>query len=106
MIRPRGADGTSGLIPDFLIATRLSLGYFWSVVELKRFDLQFSIRKGDGYSSEGGKTHAQCNSYLAHFQDYIDSVRSNVRIAELIQPKGAILLIGDSENESDAQRQC
>jgi len=106
MIRPRGADGTSGLIPDFLIVTRSSLGYFWHVVELKRFDVQFGNRKGDGYSSEGSKALAQCNTYLAHFQNYIESVRSNVRIAELIQPKGAILLIGDSESESDAQRQC
>ncbi|MGE3225837.1 MAG: Shedu anti-phage system protein SduA domain-containing protein [Parvibaculaceae bacterium] len=106
MIRPRGADGTSGLIPDFLIVTRSSLGYFWNVVELKRFDVQFSNRKGDGYSSEGNRALAQCSSYLAHFQDYIDAVRSNVRIPELIQPEGAILLMGDSENESDAQRQC
>jgi hypothetical protein len=36
MIRPRGADGISGLIPDYLIETRSSLGYFWHVVELKR----------------------------------------------------------------------
>ena len=27
MIRPPGADGTPGLIPDYLVATRSSLGY-------------------------------------------------------------------------------
>lgn len=106
MIKPRGADGTSGFIPDFLIVTRSSLGYFWHVVELKRFDIQFANTKGDGYSSDGNKAIAQCNSYLAHFRDYIESVRSNIRVAELIQPEGAILLIGDSEEESEAQRQC
>ncbi|WP_421999362.1 Shedu anti-phage system protein SduA domain-containing protein [Reyranella sp.] len=106
MIKPRGADGTRGLVPDFLIATRSSLGYYWHVVELKRFDVQFANRAGDGYSAEGNKAIAQCNAYLDHFQNYIDAVRSNVHVSELVQPEGAILLIGDSERESDAQRQC
>lgn len=106
MIKPRSADGTQGLIPDYLIATRSSLGYFWHVVELKRFDVQFANQNGDGYSQDGNKAVAQCNNYLAHFQDYIESIRSNIRIPELIQPEGAILLIGDSETESDAQQLC
>jgi hypothetical protein len=106
MIRPRGADGMSGLIPDYLIVTRSSLGYFWHVVELKRYDVQFANRTGNGYSTEGNKAIAQCYEYLTHFQDYIDAVRSNIHIAELIQPEGAILLIGDSEKESEAQRRC
>jgi hypothetical protein len=106
MIRPKGADGTSGLVPDYLIVTRSSLGYFWYVVELKRFDVQFANRAGDGLSPEGNKAIAQCNDYLAHFQDYIDAVRSNIRVAELIQPEGAILLMGDSEKENEAQRRC
>jgi hypothetical protein len=106
MIKLRGADGSPGLVPDFLIVTSSSLGYFWHVVELKRFDAQFANRIGDGYSSEGNKAIAQCNTYLSHFGDYIDSVRSNIRIAELIQPMGAILLMGDSDEESDRQRQC
>jgi Domain of unknown function (DUF4263) len=106
MIRPRGADGTSGLIPDYLIVTRSSLGYFWHVVELKRFDVQFSNQSGDGFSPEGNKAIVQCNAYLSHLREYIDVVRSNINIAELIQPEGAILLIGDSEKESEAQRRC
>ncbi len=106
MIKPSAADGTSGLIPDYLIVTRSSLGYFWYIIELKRFDAQFANADGTGYSKEGHKALAQCNAYLAHFRDYIDTVRSNVRIPELIQPEGVILLIGDSEKESEAQRQC
>lgn len=106
MIKPRGADETPGLIPDFLVVTRSSLGYFWRVVELKRFDTQFANKSGDGYSPEGNRGVAQCNAYLAHFQDYIDAVRSNIRVAELIQPEGALLLIGDSEKESEEQRKC
>jgi hypothetical protein len=105
MIRPRGADGTQGLIPDYLVATRSSLGYFWHVVELKRFDVQFATRDGHGYSRDGHRAIQQCNGYLAHFQDYIDAIRSNVRIGNLIQPKGAIILIGNSATESEAQRQ-
>ena len=34
------------------------------------------------------------------------AVRSNVRIAELIQPEGAILLIGNSVVENEGQRRC
>lgn len=106
MIRPRGADGTRGLVPDYLIVTRSSLGYFWHVVELKRFDVQFANRTGDGFSADGNKAITQCNQYLAHFLDYIDIVRNNIHVSELIQPEGAILLIGDSEEESEAQQRC
>jgi hypothetical protein len=105
MIRPRGSDGTQGLIPDYLVATRSSLGYFCHVVELKRFKVQFSARDGRSYSRDGHKAIQQCNGYLAHFQDYIDAIRSNVRIGDLILPKGAIILIGNSATESEAQRE-
>jgi hypothetical protein len=104
MIRPWGSDGTRGLIPDYLIATRSSLGYVWHVVELKRFKVQFAAPDGRSYSRDGHKAIQQCNGYLAHFQDYIDTIRGNVRIDELIQPKGAIILIGDSATESEVQR--
>lgn len=105
MIKPRSADGSQGLIPDYLIVTRSSLGYFWHIVELKRFDVQFANQKGDGFSSEGNRAIGQCNAYLTHFQDYIDAIRSHIRIAELIQPEGVVLLMGDSETESEPQRQ-
>lgn len=106
MIKPPGADKTSGLVPDYLVVTRSSLGYFWHIIELKRFDRQFASQNGNGFSRDGQRAIAQCNKYLMHFQNYIDSVRSNVRVAELIQPEGAILLIGNSLTESDVQRQC
>lgn len=106
MIRPRGVDETRGLVPDYLVVTRSSLGYFWHVVELKRFDVQFANRTGDGFSAEANKAIAQCNAYLTHFQDFIDAVRSNIHISELIQPEGAILIIGDSAKENEAQRRC
>ena len=106
MIKPPGSDGTAGTIPDYLIATRSSLGYFWHVVGLKQFDAQFANSDGSGLSPDGHKGVAQCQAYLAHFQDYIDTVRSNVRIAELIQPEGAILLIGNSLAENESQRRC
>jgi len=104
MIKPRGADGSQGLVPDYLVVSRSSLGYFWNIVELKRFDQQFANQKGDAFSPEGNKAIGQCNAYLTHFQDYVDTIRNNIRVAELIQPEGAILLMGDSDIESDAQR--
>jgi hypothetical protein len=105
MIRMRAADGTPGLIPDFLIVTKSSLGYFWYIVELKRFDMQFANAAGDAFSPEGGRAVGQCPSYIQHFQNYIDLVRSNIRIPDVIQPRNAILLMGDSETETDAQQQ-
>jgi hypothetical protein len=106
MIKTPGTDGTSGLIPDYLVATRSSLGYYWNVIELKRATVQFANADGSGYSPDGHKAVAQCTSYLTHFQNYIDTVRSNTKIADLIQPEGAVILIGDSDRESSAQRQC
>ncbi len=105
MIKPKGADGSQGMIPDFLVATRSSLGYFWHVVELKRFERTFSNRAGDGLSQDGSKAVAQCHRYLQHFQDYIDAIRSSIKVRELVQPVGAILIMGDSDVETEAQRQ-
>ena len=106
MIRPQGADGTSGLIPDFLVATRSSLGYQWTIVELKRADVQFSNASGDAYSPTGNRAIAQCSEYLRHFQDYIGAIRSNIRVQEVIPPGKAIILIGDSDAETEDQKRC
>ncbi len=105
VIRTTAADRSSGMIPDYLVAARSSLGYRWFVVELKRPDQQFSNGKGDSFSTQGGRAVAQCQSYLAHFQNYIDTVRANVRIDELIQPQGAVLIMGRSSLETEEQRQ-
>jgi len=94
------------LIPDYLVATRSSLGYYWHIVELKRANIQFSNAAGDGYSRDGQMALAQCNRYLAHMQDYIESVRANVRVNQTIKPVGAIVLIGDAAKETLAQQRC
>ena len=106
MIRPPGADGSRGLIPDYLVASRSSLGYYWHVVELKRADRLFSNNAGNGLSPEGNRAIVQCNRYLNHFNDYIDTVRANVCVPEVVQPSGAVILMGRAEAESIAQRQC
>jgi hypothetical protein len=105
MIRPPSVGETPGLVPDYLVVTRSSLGYAWHIVELKRFGVQFARSDGRGLSRDGNSAIAQCNVYLSHFQDYIDTVRSNIRIGELVQPKGAVLLIGDSTKENEKQRE-
>ena len=51
MIRPTAADGAKGMIPDYLVASRSSLGYYWHIVELKRTDVQFSNRTGAAYAA-------------------------------------------------------
>lgn len=104
-IRTRSASGVAGMIPDFLVVTRSSLGDWWHVVELKRFDEQFSDARGTGYSTAGHRALSQCNGYLAHFREYIEAVRVNAGISKLTQPTSAIILIGDSETETPAQRE-
>jgi hypothetical protein len=106
MIRPPGADRSKGLIPDYLVASRSSLGYCWHVVELKRADVLFSNKAGDGLSPDGNRAIVQCNRYLQHFSDYIDTVRANVCVPEVIQPYGAVLVIGRAADETEAQTQC
>lgn len=106
MVKPRGTDGSPGMIPDFLVATASSLGYKWWVVELKRFDHQFANIKGDALSPEGNRAVVQCSHYLRHMQDYIDAVRSQIRLGELIQPQGSVIIMGDSTTETSAQRRC
>jgi hypothetical protein len=106
MIRPPAANRGKGMIPDYLVATRSSLGYFWHIIELKRADAQFCNSKGNGYSGEAQKALAQCNRYLAHMQDYIETVRTNVRVNDIVQPMGAVVLIGDAMSETPEQRRC
>jgi hypothetical protein len=105
VIRTTAADRSKGMIPDYLVAAASSLGYRWFIVELKRPSIQFANSRGDAFSSEANKAVAQCQSYLAHFQNYIDSVRANVRIGDLIQPQGAVLIMGRSSSETEAHRQ-
>jgi hypothetical protein len=104
-IKPNAQNGTAGLIPDYLIASQSSLGFFWHVVELKRFDRQFANRRGDNFSTDGGRGVVQCQKYLSHFNNYIDAVRTNIQAPSLVQPRGAILLIGDSEAQSVRQNE-
>lgn len=106
MIKTPSVTGSAGLIPDFLIATRSSLGYYWHIIELKKANVQFANAKGDGYSTTGHKGLAQCAAYYAHFKDYIESVRTNVGVPDIIVPKAAILVIGDATEETPAQNRC
>lgn len=103
MIKTTSANRSHGMIPDYLVAGKSSLGYRWFIVELKRPDHQFANARGDAFSGEGGKAVAQCQSYLTHFQNYIDIVRSNVGIADLIQPQGSVLIMGRSSMETEIQ---
>jgi hypothetical protein len=106
MIKPPAPGMSKGMIPDYLIVTRSSLGYFWHVVELKRADIQFSDAVGGGFSRDGHRAVAQCGRYLARLQDYIESARANVGITASIKPVGAVILIGDARTETPAQQQC
>lgn len=106
MIKMAAADGSKGMIPDFLVASKSSLGYFWHIVEIKRFQDQFSNKRGDGLSPVGNKALTQCNKYLGHVSDYIDAVRSNIKVVDFVAPVRCVLLMGNSLNETDAQRIC
>jgi hypothetical protein len=104
MIRAQRIDGTPGLIPDFLVVSANSLGYTWHIIELKRWDTQFANIKGNSLSQSGIKAIVQCATYVAHFNDYIETVRSNIGVQEVIQPENVIVIIGDSTTETNAQK--
>lgn len=63
------------------------------------------MRAQPGYSTAGHRALSQCNGYLARFREYIEAVRVNAGISKLTQPTSAIILIGDSETETPAQRE-
>jgi hypothetical protein len=106
MIRTKKTDGTPGLIPDYLVATRNSLGYHWHIVELKLASVQFANIRGKSYSRDANEGIVQCATYISHFTKYIETVRSNIGVPDLIVPESAVLLIGDATAETDAQRIC
>jgi hypothetical protein len=103
MIRTQQADKTPGLIPDYLVAASSSLGFTWHIVEIKRRDTQFASPNGKSLSAAGLKAVVQSATYLSHFHQYIETVRNNVGIAEIIQPENVIVLIGDSSTETQEQ---
>lgn len=104
LIRTKKVDSTPGLIPDYLVVARSSLRFSWHIIELKRYDTQFANANGTSLSKAGIHAVVQCATYHAHFQQYIETVRSNVGVDEIIQPEGVIVLIGDSTTETPAQR--
>lgn len=67
--------------------------------------MQFANKSGTGFSTMANLAITQCQGYLAHFSDYIDIVRANIHVPDLIQPNGVVLLIGEGAIETDAQRQ-
>ncbi len=104
MIRSQQANGTPGLIPDYLVVAKNSLGYTWQIVELKRRDTQFSNANGKSFSSAGQKSIVQAATYITDFSQYIETIRSNVGIQEIIQPQNIIIVIGDSRMETQEQK--
>lgn len=106
MIRAKAANGTPGLIPDFLVATCGSLGYKWQIVELKKASVQFAKPSGKSYTRDASDGIAQCATYRAHFANYIETVRSNIGISQVIIPDNVILVIGDATRETNEQRVC
>jgi hypothetical protein len=105
-IRTQRTDGTPGLIPDYLVAAKNSLGYSWHIVELKKSTVQFSKKTGTSYTRDAADGIAQCAKYRCHFADYIETVRTNIGIPDAITPESVILLIGDSIKETDVERVC
>lgn len=103
MIRTQQVDRTPGLIPDYLVAASNSLGYTWHIIEIKRRDTQFASSNGRSLSSAGLKAVVQSATYLTHFHQYIETVRNNVGVSEIIQPENVIVLIGDSSTETPEQ---
>src|SRR3546814_8253327 len=81
-----------------------SLGYSWQIIELKRPDVQFANKRGDGLSTEAHKALAQCGEYMSHFANYIENVRVNVGNERIKQPDGVTIVMGDSRLENEAQR--
>jgi len=103
VIRTQRIDRTPGLIPDYLVAARNSDGFTWHIVELKRFDTQFGNESGKSLSAAGLKAIVQCATYTQHFEDYIETIRSNVGVREVVTPKNVAILIGDSNLENKPQ---
>ncbi|WP_282949252.1 MULTISPECIES: Shedu anti-phage system protein SduA domain-containing protein, partial [unclassified Sphingopyxis] len=103
-IRTNQVNGQRGLIPDFIAAMSNSLGYSWQIIELKRPDVQFANKRGDGLSTEAHKALAQCGEYMSHFANYIENVRVNVGNERIKQPDGVTIVMGDSRLENEAQR--
>lgn len=103
-IRLRGGDGSPGLIPDFLVITRSSLGYFWQVVELKRSDAQFANANGTGLTRDAHEALVQCSRYLSHMADHIETVPRNIGIRDTLRPSNPVLIMGDAKTETEAQR--
>lgn len=106
MIRTKKASGTPGLIPDFLVVTAGSLGYRWQIIELKTATVQFAKSSGKSYTSTATAGIAQCATYRAHFANYIETVRSNIGIEDMIVPANVILVIGDATTETDKEKIC
>jgi len=106
MIRTRTATGVPGLIPDFLVVTAGSLGYRWQIIELKTAKVQFAKSSGKSYTPTAAAGIAQCATYRAHFANYVETVRSNVGIDDIIVPANVILIIGDASTETDNERIC
>src|SRR3546814_14830703 len=72
-IRTNQVNGQRGLIPDFIAAMSNSLGYSWQIIALKRPDVQFANKRGDGLSTEAHKALAQRSDERLVGKEYVNT---------------------------------
>ncbi len=73
---------------------------------MKTAKVQFAKSSDKSYTPTAAAGIAQCATYRAHFANYIETVRSNAGIEDMIVPANVILIIGDASTETDEEKIC
>lgn len=105
-VRSRVSQGIPGLIPDFLIGGRSSMGFTWMVIELKGAgDNLFSKVSDKIYFSK------TANQGICQLLEYIDfcsksqaNIRDSLRLTDFREPTGLMIIGTESEFDDPRKR--
>lgn len=107
MIRPHGPHNQKGHIPDYLLGGLSSNGFEWYVLELKGAD-QKILKKTKNilcFGSDANKAICQVMEYIDHCAEIQAYLRDTLKLKDLREPKGLILIGSETEFSNDKRRE-
>jgi hypothetical protein len=99
------AQRVPGLVPDFIIGGRSSLGFQWMVVELKGADENVFSKNGRDISLSRTASRGVCQ--LLEYIDFCAKSQANIRdslnLTDFREPTG-LLVVGTQAESSDPRK--
>jgi hypothetical protein len=106
-IRPSLQNNQKGLIPDYILGGRSSLGFTWFVVELKGANHQMltESKKSLYLNSVANRAIGQVIEYIDYCASAQSFLRDSLKLTDFREPKGLIIMGRETEFNNNERRE-